>query len=613
MKRKKNIKHQPSPRSLLILAFFFFATMVFFSLFEKPEETTQSQFFSYLEEGSVENISIDTSSNSVNYKIFTDDKDYFSRVILSDSLLDQINSNVSEVKVKPKSWGESVNPFVWFALSIGITVLIFVLLIRKMGGGGDPTSFGQSKAKSITSEKTKTKFSDVAGLDEPKNELQEIVSFLKNPAPFKKLGAKPTKGVLLTGPPGCGKTLLAKAVAGEAKVPFFLSSGSEFVELFVGVGASRVRSLFEKAKAAGSALIFLDEIDAVGRQRGAGMGGGHDEREQTLNQILIEMDGFESHDNIVVIAATNRPDILDPALIRSGRFDRKIKVNLPTVKSREEILKVHSLGKPFEKSISLKHIAQRTPGFSGADLENLLNESALLAARFKAKKIKQEHLAEAVERVAMGPQRKSLIISEKEKKTVAWHESGHAIVSYIFGSTVHKITIIPRSEALGYVWNTDDEEDTDKALQTKEELLNQMAICLAGRVAEKIAFEEITNGASSDIKRVTSIARSMVRNWGMSEKIGPVDYEYDQAPFLGRGFSMQKNHSDATEEEIDRQVLSLINYSQEKAESLLLEHKEALDALANILLEKESIDRKDFEKLMKGLKVPSKQKNKKND
>ena len=609
MKKNKRSVHQPSPRSLFILFFLFLTTLLFFSLTDQSKETTQSEFVSSLEGGFIEEVQIDTGSNSVSYKIFEEDQNYISRVILSDSLLENINSKVSNVQVKPPGWGENINPFVWFALSIGITVLIFVLLLRKMGGGGDPTSFGQSKAKSITGEKTKTKFKDVAGLDEPKNELKEIVSFLKNPAPFKKLGAKPTKGVLLTGPPGCGKTLLAKAVAGEAKVPFFLSSGSEFVELFVGVGASRVRSLFEKAKAAGSALIFLDEIDAVGRQRGAGMGGGHDEREQTLNQILIEMDGFESHDNIVVIAATNRPDILDPALIRSGRFDRKIKVNLPTVGSREDILKVHSSGKPFEKGISLKHIAQRTPGFSGADLENLLNESALLAARVKAKKIKQEHLAEAVERVAMGPQRKSLMISQKEKETVAWHESGHAIVSYILGSTVHKITIIPRAEALGYVWNTDSEDEKDKALKTKKELMDEMTICLAGRAAEKITFNEITNGASSDIKRVTSIARSMVRNWGMSEKIGPVDYEYDQAPFLGRGLSMQSNHSDAMEEEIDRQVLSFITISQNNAEKLLKEHKDALDGLASILLEKESIDREDFEKLMKGLGVERIEKN----
>jgi len=609
MKKNKRNNHQPSPRSLFILFFLFLTTLLFFSLTDQSKETTQSEFVFSLESGIVEEVQIDTGSNSVSYKVFEEEQNYISRVILSDSLLEEINEKVSNVKVKPPGWGENINPFVWFALSIGITVLIFVLLLRKMGGGGDPTSFGQSKAKSIKGEKTKTKFNDVAGLDEPKNELKEIVSFLKNPAPFKKLGAKPTKGVLLTGPPGCGKTLLAKAVAGEAKVPFFLSSGSEFVELFVGVGASRVRSLFEKAKAAGSALIFLDEIDAVGRQRGAGMGGGHDEREQTLNQILIEMDGFESHDNVVVIAATNRPDILDPALIRSGRFDRKIKVNLPTVSSREDILKVHSSGKPFEKGISLKHIAQRTPGFSGADLENLLNESALLAARVKAKKIKQEHLAEAVERVAMGPQRRSLMISQKEKETVAWHESGHAIVSYILGSTVHKITIIPRAEALGYVWNTDSEDEKDKALKTKKELMNEMAICLAGRAAEKITFNEITNGASSDIKRVTSIARSMVRNWGMSDKIGPVDYEYDQEPFLGRGLSMQTNHSDATEEEIDRQVLSLITDSQNHAEKLLQKHKDALDGLANILLEKESIDREDFEKLMKGLSVERIKKN----
>ncbi|MBD62191.1 cell division protein FtsH [bacterium] len=609
MKKNKRNNHQPSPRSLFILFFLFLTTLLFFSLADQSTETTQSEFVFSLESGAIEEVQIDTGSNSVSYKVFEEDENYISRIILSDSLLEKINEKVSNVRVKPPGWGENINPFVWFALSIGITVLIFVLLLRKMGGGGDPTSFGQSKAKSIKGEKTKTKFKDVAGLDEPKNELKEIVSFLKNPAPFKKLGAKPTKGVLLTGPPGCGKTLLAKAVAGEAKVPFFLSSGSEFVELFVGVGASRVRSLFEKAKAAGSALIFLDEIDAVGRQRGAGMGGGHDEREQTLNQILIEMDGFESHNNVVVIAATNRPDILDPALIRSGRFDRKIKVNLPTVGSREDILKVHSSGKPFEKGISLKHIAQRTPGFSGADLENLLNESALLAARAKAKKIKQEHLAEAVERVAMGPQRRSLMISQKEKETVAWHESGHAIVSYILGSTVHKITIIPRAEALGYVWNTDSEDEKDKALKTKKELMNEMAICLAGRAAEKITFNEITNGASSDIKRVTSIARSMVRNWGMSDKIGPVDYEYDQEPFLGRGLSMQTNHSDAMEEEIDRQVLSLVTDSQNHAEDLLQEHKDALDGLANILLEKESIDREDFEKLMKGLSVERIKKN----
>jgi cell division protease FtsH len=476
----------------------------------------------------------------------------------------------------------------------------FFLVNQMQGGGSRVMSFGKSRAKRMSVDAPKITFRDVAGVDEAVQELQEIKEFLENPKRFQALGARIPKGVLLYGPPGTGKTLLARAVAGEAGVPFFSISGSDFVEMFVGVGASRVRDLFEQAKQNSPCIIFMDEIDAVGRHRGAGMGGGHDEREQTLNQLLVEMDGFEMKDNIILIAATNRPDILDPALLRPGRFDRQVVVDRPDRKGRRQILEVHTRGKPLAKQIDLDALAGQTPGFTGADLANLINEAALLTARQNHREITMDELEEGIMRVIAGPEKKSRVMSEKERLVTAYHELGHAIVGHLLPNSdpVHKISIISRGQALGYTINLPSE---DKFLTTRAELTDTMAMTLGGRAAEEIVFGEITTGASNDLEKVTETAKQMVMRYGMSERLGPRVFGHDRSmPFLGREFSAEPDYSDEIAREIDDEIRRVVEEAHQTARDLLTERRDALDRISKVLLERETIEAKEFERLLAG-------------
>lgn len=483
--------------------------------------------------------------------------------------------------------------------TLAVLVLVYMFIVRQAQiGGSQAMSFGRSRAKRFSENVPKVTFDDVAGVDEAKQELMEIVEFLRNPKKFQALGAKIPKGVLLLGPPGSGKTLLARAIAGEAGVPFFHISGSDFVEMFVGVGASRVRDLFETAKANRPSLIFIDEIDAVGRQRGAGLGGGHDEREQTLNQLLVEMDGFDPNAGVILIAATNRPDVLDPALLRPGRFDRRITVDNPDAKGREAILRVHTRGKPLDKDVNLENLARRTPGFSGADLANLVNEAALLAARREKNKITMAEFEESIDRVIAGPERKSRIISEKEKEMVAYHEVGHAIVSELLPNAdpVHKVSILPRGLALGYTMQLPVQ---DKYLTTKSELLDDIAGLLAGRAAEHLVFGEVTTGANSDLDRATEIARAMVCEFGMSDTLGPVTLGRRHGnPFLGRDIMEDRNYSEEVAEAIDREVKKIIEEGYQRAEQILVQNREKLAEIVQVLLERETLEREEFVELM---------------
>ncbi|GMA50508.1 ATP-dependent zinc metalloprotease FtsH [Alicyclobacillus contaminans] len=489
---------------------------------------------------------------------------------------------------------ESVVPF------IVLFILMFFLFNQAQGGGSRVMNFGKSRARLYSEEKRRVTFRDVAGADEEKTELEEIVEFLKDPKRFSALGARIPKGVLLVGPPGTGKTLLARAVAGEAGVPFFSISGSDFVEMFVGVGASRVRDLFETAKKNAPCIIFIDEIDAVGRHRGAGLGGGHDEREQTLNQLLVEMDGFSANEGIIIIAATNRPDILDPALLRPGRIDRQIIVNRPDVKGREAILHVHARNKPFDEDVRLDQIAKRTPGFTGADLENVLNEAALLAARRGDATIKNADIDEAIDRVMAGPEKRSRVMSEHERKLVAYHESGHAVVGYFVSNadTVHKVTIVPRGMAGGYNLMLPKEE---RYFMTKQEMLDKICGFLGGRVAEEIVFGEISTGAHNDLQQVTQIARQMVTEYGMSEKLGPMQFGNRQGSgqvFLGRDLSVEPNYSDQVAYQIDEEMKRIVEECHEITRKVLMEHRDKLDKLANVLLEKETLVEEEIQAIM---------------
>jgi len=479
-----------------------------------------------------------------------------------------------------------------------LVVVMFFFLNQMQGGNSKIMNFGKAKAKRMTRDQPRITFKDVAGVDEAIEELQEIKEFLSNPGKFQALGAKIPKGVLLVGPPGTGKTLLARAVAGEAAVPFFSISGSDFVEMFVGVGASRVRDLFEQAKAASPCIIFVDEIDAVGRQRGAGLGGGHDEREQTLNQLLVEMDGFDIKDNVILIAATNRPDILDPALLRPGRFDRQVVVDRPDLKGRLAILKIHARGKPLTDEIELEVLARRTPGFTGADLANLVNEAALLAARHGKKKIDMIELEEGIDRVVAGPERRSRLISDDEKKIIAFHEAGHAIVGHALpqGESIHKVTIIPRGRSLGSTWHLPEEE---KFLGSKQEMLANLASFMGGRVAEEIAIGDVTTGASNDIDRATKLAKQMVTQFGMSEKLGPQTFgEASHEVFLGRDFSANADYSPEVAYEIDKEIARLIDEAYEKARRILTENRPTLDLMASVLVERETIGKNELEALL---------------
>ncbi len=485
-----------------------------------------------------------------------------------------------------------------------IFILFFFLLNQAQGGGSRVMNFGKSKAKLYNEEKKKVRFKDVAGADEEKQELVEVVEFLKDPRKFAELGARIPKGILLVGPPGTGKTLLARAVAGEAGVPFFSISGSDFVEMFVGVGASRVRDLFETAKKNAPCIIFIDEIDAVGRQRGAGLGGGHDEREQTLNQLLVEMDGFGANEGIIIVAATNRPDILDPALLRPGRFDRQITVDRPDVAGREAVLKVHARNKPLDESVNLKSIAARTPGFSGADLENLLNEAALVAARRDKKKVDMEDLDEATDRVIAGPAKKTRVISKKERNIVAFHEAGHTVIGVVLDEAemVHKVTIVPRGQAGGYAVMLPKE---DRYFMTKPELLDKITGLLGGRVAEEVVFGEVSTGAHNDFQRATGIARRMVTEFGMSDKLGPLQFGQAQGQvFLGRDLNNEQNYSDKIAYEIDVEIQTIIKDCYARAKNLLTEHRDKLDIIANTLLEVETLDAEQIKHLIDHGRLP---------
>ncbi len=561
-------------------------------------EVSYTAFLKQVEDQKVERVTI--VDNTIRGKL--KDGQEFTLVTPSDpTLINTLREKKIDIKAElppqPPWWTTLFSSLLPMLLLIGVW---FFIMQQTQGGGSKVMSFGKSRAKLHNEEKIKVTFADVAGAEEAKEELEEVVEFLKHPKKFNDLGARIPKGVLLFGPPGTGKTLLARAVAGEAGVPFFSISGSDFVEMFVGVGASRVRDLFEQAKKSAPCIVFIDEIDAVGRQRGAGLGGGHDEREQTLNQLLVEMDGFGVNEGIIIIAATNRPDILDPALLRPGRFDRHIVVDKPDVKGRQEILKVHTKGKPVEKEASLEVLARRTPGFTGADLSNLVNEAALLSARRNKKQIGMEELEESVERVVAGPERKSKVISEKDKKLTAYHEAGHALIGMLMPNAdpVHKVSIIPRGRAGGYTLMLPKE---DRNYATRSELKDQLKTLLGGRVAEAVILEEISTGAQNDLERATELTRKMICEFGMSEVLGPITFgrRQDTQVFLGRDISRDRNYSEEVAYSIDKEVRRIIEDAYEKTEAMLRENIDKLHLIAAALIEKETLEAFELEQLMK--------------
>jgi cell division protease FtsH len=588
---------------LIVLVLAFFAQRLI-SPEEGQEEPTYSEFVRQIEEEpeSVDKVTIQAQDNKIAV-LEADGEEYETGFPTNteQQLVNTLERNEIETEVEGAG-GSSILSLLTYILPFVLFFAFWVFLMNQMQGGGSKVmSFGKSRAKRMSVDAPKITFRDVAGADEAVQELQEIKEFLENPKKFQSLGARIPKGVLLYGPPGTGKTLLARAVAGEAGVPFFSISGSDFVEMFVGVGASRVRDLFEQAKQNSPCIIFMDEIDAVGRHRGAGMGGGHDEREQTLNQLLVEMDGFEMKDNIILIAATNRPDILDPALLRPGRFDRQIVVDRPDRKGRKQILEVHTRGKPLAKELDLDALAGQTPGFTGADLANLINEAALLTARSGNREITMHELEEGIMRVIAGPEKKSRVMSEKERLITAYHELGHAIVSHVLPNTdpVHKISIISRGQALGYTISLPTE---DKFLTTRAELSDTMAMTLGGRAAEEIIFGEITTGASNDLEKVTETAKQMVMRYGMSERLGPRVFGHDRSqPFLGREFSAEPDYSDEIAREIDDEIRRIVEEAHQTAKDILSERREHLDRISKILLERETIDAEQFAKLLDGV------------
>ncbi len=563
------------------------------------EEISYSQFITYAQAGRIADVTIGDETITGRLK---DNQTFRTFMPPNDTTyLALLQSRNVQIHVEPKSktalWPSLLSTMLPFFLLIGLWLL---MLRQAQSGSNQAMSFGKSRARLHTENRPKVTFEDVAGVDEAKEELQEVIEFLKHPKKFQALGAKIPRGVLLVGPPGSGKTLLAKAVAGEAGVPFFSISGSEFVEMFVGVGASRVRDLFEQAKKSAPCLVFIDEIDAVGRQRGAGLGGGHDEREQTLNQLLVEMDGFDPNAGIIVIAATNRPDILDPALLRPGRFDRRIVVDNPDSRGRRAILDVHVRGKPLADDINLEILAKHTPGFSGADLANLVNEAALLAARRNKKKIMMSEMDEAIERVIAGPQRRSRILGPKEREIAAYHEGGHALLGKLLPNAdpPHKVTILPRGMALGYVISAPPE---DKYTYTRTELLDRITAMLGGRVAEELVFHEVTTGAQNDFEQATELARKMVTEFGMSEKLGPLSLGRRHGPvFLGRDLVETRNYSEEIAYEIDKEVRRIIDECYQRARDALLGARERLNRLAKALLERESLEGEQIEKVLAG-------------
>ncbi|TCT18175.1 membrane protease FtsH catalytic subunit [Melghiribacillus thermohalophilus] len=588
-------------------------------LFRGTNQQTQnlnySEFYEALNNGQIESMTIQYTNQvyAVTGELESggENQPFVVEIPSTDQEIERITAVAEEQGVELDfEAAEEASAWVRFFTSIIpfiiIIILFFFLLNQMQGGGNRVMNFGKSKARLYNEEKNKVKFKDVAGADEEKQELVEVVEFLKDPRKFSQLGARIPKGVLLVGPPGTGKTLLARAVAGEAGVPFFSISGSDFVEMFVGVGASRVRDLFENAKKNAPCIIFIDEIDAVGRQRGAGLGGGHDEREQTLNQLLVEMDGFSANEGIIIIAATNRPDILDPALLRPGRFDRQITVNRPDVKGREEVLKVHAKNKPLDDTVNLKTIALRTPGFSGADLENLLNEAALVAARANKNAIDMEDVDEAIDRVIAGPAKKSRVISEKERKIVAYHESGHTVIGMVLDEAdmVHKVTIVPRGQAGGYAVMLPKE---DRYFMTKPELLDKITGLLGGRVAEEIIFGDVSTGAHNDFQRATGIARKMVTEYGMSDKLGPVQFGNPSGQvFLGRDIQSEQNYSDQIAYDIDQEIQNIINECYDRAKRILTENRDKLELIAKTLLEVETLDAEQIKSLFEKGELPEK-------
>ena len=591
---------------IIVIVLAFFASKLI-SRSDQAPKTSFSQFLTQVEEGgSIKNVTLNTKYNAAEVTLPNDKKyEVGYPVDYADVLVNKLReaeraNNIQGFDVKPARSSVILSLLTYvlpFLLFIGFWIF---LMNQVQGGGSKVMSFGKSRAKRMSVDSPKITFRDVAGADEAVEELHEIKEFLENPKKFQALGARIPKGVLLYGPPGTGKTLLARAVAGEAGVPFFSISGSDFVEMFVGVGASRVRDLFEQAKQNSPCIIFMDEIDAVGRHRGAGLGGGHDEREQTLNQLLVEMDGFEAKDNIIMIAATNRPDILDPALLRPGRFDRQITVDRPDRAGRRKILEVHTRGKPLAKVIDLDTLAGQTPGFTGADLSNLVNEAALLAARTGKKEITQIELEEGIMRVVAGPEKKTRVMGEKERLVTAYHEMGHAIVGHFLehSDPVHKISIISRGQALGYTISLPTE---DKFLTTKAELTDTMAMTLGGRAAEEIVFSEITTGASNDLEKVTATAKQMVMRFGMSEKLGPRVFGHDHGqPFLGREFSAEPDYSDEIAREIDDEIRRIVEGAHQQAKDILSEHREQLATISELLLKRETIEREEFEALLEG-------------
>lgn len=562
----------------------------------EPEKSLNyTEFTQAVEAGKVKEVSVVINNNYNVYTVTMNDGKTYSVVgetgdqTLVDALKDK---NVPVVFNPPATtpwWANVLPTVIMFLFIIGL----FFYMMQQTQGGSKVMQFGKSRARLVTDERKYT-FADVAGADEVKEELEEIVEFLKSPRKFTELGAKIPKGVLLFGPPGTGKTLLAKAVSGEAGVPFFSISGSDFVEMFVGVGASRVRDLFEQAKKNAPCIVFIDEIDAVGRHRGAGLGGGHDEREQTLNQLLVEMDGFNGNEGIIIIAATNRPDILDPALLRPGRFDRQIVVNVPDIKGREDILKVHVRGKPLADDVDLKVLARRTPGFTGADLANLVNEAALLSARRNEKKIHMKALEDSIERVIAGPEKKSRVISDFEKKLVSYHEAGHALLGEYLPHTdpLHKVSIIPRGQAGGYTLLLPKE---DRHYMTKSQLLDQVTMLLGGRVAEALVLKEISTGASNDLERATNIVRKMVTELGMSEELGPVTFGHkEEQVFLGKDIARDRNYSESVAQAIDNEIRRIIDEAYQKAQDIIIEKMDILHAIAQALMEKETLEAEEF-------------------
>ncbi|GBD97652.1 ATP-dependent zinc metalloprotease FtsH [bacterium BMS3Abin06] len=589
-------------KSIIIWVLFGLMMILVFNLLEtsKPqEEMIFSDFMSELQQNNVEevtikkpeNLIVGTLKNGLKFKTFAPD--------YPDLVKDLQNKGI-RISAKPDHTPWYMNVLFNFGPII-LLVFLWVFFMKQMQAGGNKAlSFGRSRAKLISEKGIKVTFSDVAGIEEAKEEVQEIIEFLKDPQKFQKLGGKIPKGVLLVGPPGAGKTLLAKAIAGEAGVPFFSISGSDFVEMFVGVGASRVRDLFEQAKKSNPCIIFIDEIDAVGRHRGAGLGGGHDEREQTLNQLLVELDGFNPNEGIIVLAATNRPDVLDPALLRPGRFDRQVIVPHPDVKGREEIIKVHSKNIPLHDNVNIATLARGTPGFSGADLANLINEAALLAARRSRTKVEMIDFEDSKDKVMMGKERKSMIISEEEKNNTAYHEAGHALVAKLTPGTdpIHKVSIIPRGMALGI---TQQLPIDDRYTYSKEHILNTLAVLMGGRAAEEIALGHLTTGAGNDLQRATDLAKKMVCEWGMSDKLGPLTFgKREEQIFLGKEFSKQKDYSEKTAEEIDGEIRTIVGERYEYAKHLLLDNKKLLLNLARALLDKETMDAAEIDAIVKG-------------